>query len=153
MESCAVELLTCQREPGLPVGPHPASMAIVLLPFHPCFVHSVPVLLFVCLLRWKYQCVKKARGSQVFISLLIGRLSSLPILGHFDIKSLKSKEIHSVVLNLVKKVAPSLKWLSCWVKRNSVVFGLWWWLSVPLGRLGKLTREIEYLCVTWKRYK
>ena len=78
-------------------------------PFIRALAGSVSVLLFVCLLKWKYQCVKRAWGGQVFISLLIGRLSSLPIFGHFDIKSLKSKEIHSVVLNLVKNVAPSLK--------------------------------------------
>lgn len=50
---------------------------------------------------------KGHRGSQVFISLLIGCLFSLPIFGHFDIKFLKLKEIHSVVLNLVMKVAKS----------------------------------------------
>lgn len=81
-------------------------------------VPSISLLLFVYLLRWKYQCVKRSWGSQVFIFLLIGCPFSLPIFGHFDIKSLKLKEIYSVVLNLVMKVAQSLKWLSCQVKRE-----------------------------------
>lgn len=52
-------------------------------------------------------CQKVIAGARVLFFLLIGCLFSLPIFGHFDIKSLKLKEIHSVVLNSVVKVAQS----------------------------------------------
>lgn len=52
-------------------------------------------------------CQKVVGEARFFISLLIGCLFSLPIFGHFDIKFLRLKEIHSVVVNLVMKVATS----------------------------------------------
>lgn len=116
------------------------STSIVLL----CFSSQLlsPVFLHYCLyIFWdgKYQCVKRSWGSQVFISLLIGCFFSLPIFGHFDIKSLKLKEIHSMVLNLVMKVAQSLKWLFCWVKKELSSI----WLSMMNKNTLGQTRKIK----------
>lgn len=54
-------------------------------------------------------CQKVIGGARFLFFLLIGCLFSLPVSGHFDIKSLQLKEIHSVLLNFVMKVTPSLK--------------------------------------------